>query len=69
MRNCYVTGGVLISFVISRSTGVSTATAIKTMFIHKNHEDVIGYNKLPTDHKEVPRDVALTKKAGNDPKK
>jgi len=46
MRNCYVTGGVLISFVISRSTGVSTATAIKTMFIHKNHEDVIGYNKL-----------------------
>jgi len=32
MRNCYVTGGVLISFLISRSTGVSIATAsIKIM--------------------------------------
>jgi len=28
VRNCYVTGGVLISFLISRSTGVSIATAL-----------------------------------------
>jgi len=27
VRNCYVTDGVLISFVISKSTGVSIATA------------------------------------------
>jgi len=27
MRNCYVTGGVLISFLISRSPGISIATA------------------------------------------
>jgi len=29
VRNCYITGGVLISFLISRSTGVSVATANK----------------------------------------
>jgi len=28
VRNCYVTGGVLTSFLISRSTGVSIATVI-----------------------------------------
>jgi len=29
VRNCYVKGGVLISFLISRSTGISIATAKK----------------------------------------
>jgi len=32
VRNCYVTGGVLISFLISRSTCVSTATAFGFRF-------------------------------------
>jgi len=27
MRYCYVTGGIFISFLISRSTGISIATA------------------------------------------
>jgi len=29
VRNCYITGGVLISLQISRSTGISIATAKK----------------------------------------
>jgi len=39
MRNCwcYVTGGVLINFLISRSTGVSIATA-KTKTAHSTSD-------------------------------
>jgi len=42
VRNCYITGGVLISFQISRSTGVSIATAFFNhdfqMFIVKSYQ-------------------------------
>jgi len=43
--NCYVTGGVLISFQISRSTGVSIATAFNIRAGYYKNDDFI----CPTD--------------------